>query len=144
MIAPMASLFEQVGGMDGLRAVLRSFYDAVFADVMIGFHFRKADKERLIEKGAELTARILGASHIQYTGMAIPEAHHKHPILGGQFERRMVLLQEAMDAHKVPPAVQDAWLDHTRALRPQVTRDAGSGCDHAKNPGGPTSLKIKD
>ena len=71
----MASLFEQVGGMDGLKAVLRTFYDHVFSDVMIGFHFIKADKERLIQKEAEFTAQILGATHIPYTGKGMVKAH---------------------------------------------------------------------
>jgi hemoglobin len=138
----MASLFEQVGGMDGIKAVLRTFYDQVFDDVMIGFHFAKANKERLIDKEAELTARILGASHIPYTGKSIIEAHAKHPILGGQFERRMQLLREAMAAHQVPQAVQTEWLEHTAKLRGQVTRDPGSDCNHLANPGKSASLKI--
>jgi len=138
----MASLFEQVGGMDGLRAVLTTFYERVFSDVMIGFHFTKADKVRLIEKEAEFTARILGASHIEYTGKSMVQAHAKHPILGGQFERRMQLLREAMAEHDVPEAVQVAWITHTAKLRAQVTSDPGSDCNHIGNQGRVMSLKI--
>ena len=140
----MASLFEQVGGMDGLKAVLCTFYEHVFSDVMIGFHFVKADKERLIQKEAEFTAQILGAKHISYTGKGMVKAHAKHPILGGQFERRMQLLREAMAAHDVPAVVQEAWLAHSATLRTQVTRDPSSECNHIENMGKQVSLKILD
>jgi hypothetical protein len=30
----------------------------------------------------------------------------------------------------VDPEVRRVWLEHTRALRPQVTADRGSDCDH--------------
>ena len=116
--------------MDGLRAILRTFYDRVFADIMIGFLFRGADKERLIEKEAEFAARALGATQVAYTGETIRTAHAKHPILGGHFDRRLQLLREAWEVHELPQPVRVAWETHTQALRPQVTADAGSECDH--------------
>jgi len=126
----MTTLFEHAGGEPVLRAVIRTFYDAVFADLMIGFFFRGADEERLIEKEYELTARALGAKHVRYTGKPLREIHAKHPILGGHFERRLQILREAMDAHGLPENVKQAWVEHTRSLRPLVTDDAGSECDH--------------
>jgi hemoglobin len=137
----MATLFEKAGGMDGLRAVLGDFYDAVFDDVMIGFHFRNANKERLIQKEAELAARMLGASDVKYTGKPLRQAHAPHPILGGQFERRLQLLREAMEKHNLPEDVRTEWVAHTQALRSQVTRDPGSDCDHAANPGKELTIK---
>jgi len=50
------TLFEQAGGSTKLTLVIRDFYDAVFADRMIGFFFKKANKARLIEKEYELIA----------------------------------------------------------------------------------------
>ncbi len=123
------SLFELAGGEEGLRAVIRTFYDAVFSDVMIGFFFWKSDKERLIEKEVELAARMLGATHITYTGKSLRESHAKHRIMGGQFERRLQLLRDAMAAHDLPIPVREAWVEHTRKLRNQVTRFSGSGCE---------------
>ena len=124
------SLYAQAGGEVVLRAVLRTFYDKVFDDVMIGFHFWKADKERLIDKEFEFAARMLGATDVTYTGKTIREAHAPHPILGGQFERRLVILIEAMDAHGLPDNVKEAWIAHTNSLRHLVTPNQGSGCIH--------------
>ena len=118
----MGSHYEKAGGMPVIYAVIRDFYDAVFDDVMIGFHFRNADKARLIDKECELAAKMLGATHIQYTGEPLKKAHQKHPIFGGQFERRLKLLVDAMDAHGLPEDVKLVWIDHTNALREQVVQ----------------------
>lgn len=122
-------LFDRIGG-EALRAVLTDFYERVFADPMIGFLFAGKNKQRLIQKEWEMTARLLGASEIPYTGRPMPQAHARSPILGGHFERRLQLLSETLADHRVDPEVSRVWLDHTRSLRPQVTADRGSDCDH--------------
>jgi truncated hemoglobin YjbI len=123
----VATLFDAVGA-ERLTAVIRSFYDAVFEDPMIGFFFAGRDKERLIRKELELVAAHLGAD-VPYTGRPIDAVHAPLPILGGHFERRLRLLEEAMERHGVPPEVRRAWVEHTRSLRPLVTADAGTDCD---------------
>lgn len=127
------SLFDQIGG-DKLRAVIADFYTRVFHDVMIGFLFIGKDRARLVDKEWEFTANLLGAG-VKYTGRPIREAHAKSPILGGHFERRLQILRETLADHDVAPEVQARWIEHTLALRPQVTADAGSECDHDANPG---------
>ena len=122
-------LFDRIGG-EALRAVLTDFYERVFSDPMIGFLFAGKNKQRLIQKEWEMTARLLGASEVAYTGRPMPEAHARSPILGGHFERRLQLLAETLADHGVDPEISRVWLDHTRSLRAQVTADRGSGCDH--------------
>jgi len=126
----MTTLYEDAGGEEVIRQILTSFYDAVFKDIMIGFHFMKADKERLIRVETQMTCIALGASHIKYEGKPIRAAHAPHPILGGQFERRLQILREAMEKHQLPQHVRDAWIEHNQKLRPQVTADRGSDCNH--------------
>jgi len=123
-----APLFDRIGA-DRLRAVIEDFYDRVFADVMIGFLFIGKDRQRLVDKEYELAARMLGAD-IRYTGKPMREAHAKVPILGGHFDRRVQLLRNTLADHGIDPEVQDTWLAHTHALRPQVTADKDSHCDH--------------
>ena len=124
-----SELYTLAGEDAGIRSFITTFYDDMFDDVMIGFFFRDADKSRLIDKEVELVARMLGHS-VRYTGRPIREAHAKHPIMGGHFERRWVLLKNAMKKHAVPDSIQSAIEEHTRRLRPQVTAQAGSDCDH--------------
>jgi hemoglobin len=123
----MATLFDRIGP-EKLRAVLADFYDRVFADVMIGFLFAGKDRERLIEKEWELTARLLGAD-VPYTGRPLREAHAASPILGGHFARRQQILREVLVAHDVAPEIREAWLAHAESLRPLVTTQSGGECD---------------
>jgi hemoglobin len=118
--------FEKIGEAK-LRAVLADFYDRVFRDVMIGFMFQGKDKQHLIEREYEMTAKMLGAS-IEYKGQPLRTAHARHTIFGGHFERRMQIMREVMADHDVDPEVRQIWIDHTNALRAQITRDQGSEC----------------
>jgi len=118
--------FERIGEAK-LRAVLTEFYKRVFDDVMIGFLFQGKDRQRLIDREYEFTANLLGAD-VRYTGRPMRTAHAQSPIFGGHFERRLQILRETMAAHDVDPEVQRVWLDHSLALRPQITTDKGSEC----------------
>ncbi len=122
-----SELFDKIGG-DALRAVITDFYARIFDDVMIGFMFQGRDRAHLIEREWELVAALLGAPGVTYTGRPMKAAHAQHTIFGGHFERRLQILRETMRDHAVDPAVQQAWIDHTQALRAQVTRDKGSEC----------------
>lgn len=122
------SLFDKAGGEPTIRAVVETFYEAVFGDIMIGFFFAGADRQRLIDKETELASKMLGGPG-RYSGKPMREAHAKHRIMGGHFERRLQLLREAMDAHDLPADIREAWVEHTQALRAQVTEHQGSGCD---------------
>jgi hemoglobin len=122
-----AALFEKIGEAK-LRAVVADFYDRVFADVMIGFMFQGKDKQRLIDREWEMAAKFLGAPGIEYTGRPMRAAHAQHTIFGGHFERRLQILRETMRDHDIDPDVQRVWIEHTNALREQITRDKGSEC----------------
>lgn len=122
------TLYEELGGEAKLRQIIDTFIDRVFEDRMIGFFFRHADKNRIKEMEFQLTARFLGAD-VEYKGRPLDEAHARHPIMGGQFARRLQLLKETLKEHGVPKHIQDAWIEHTESLRSLITRDAGSDCD---------------
>jgi hemoglobin len=129
-----SELFDKIGG-DVLRAVIADFYDRVFRDVMIGFMFQGKDKQHLIAREWELVAALLGAPGVTYTGRPMRTAHAQHTIFGGHFERRLQILRETLRDHAVDAAVQQAWIDHTLALRAQITRDTGSECKDTSSAG---------
>ena len=120
------ALFAKIGEAK-LRAVLTDFYARIFDDVMIGFLFAGKDRQHLIDREYEFTARLLG-SDVPYRGRPMREAHAKSPIFGGHFERRMQLLRETLRDHAVDDDVQRVWIDHAFALRAQITPDRGSEC----------------
>ena len=124
----MDSHFDRLGGEFKLREIIDTFIDRVFADRMIGFFFRKADKKRIKEMEYQLAAGFLG-SGIEYQGTPLEQAHAKHPIMGGHFARRRQILKETLEFFQVADEIKNAWLKHTDDLRPLITRQTGSGCD---------------
>ena len=122
------SLFERLGGEEKVRAIVDAFIDRVFADRMIGFFFRDADRKRIKELEYQLAAGFLGAD-VEYQGRPLHLVHAKHPIMGGHFARRRQILKETLEAFDVPPVIQEAWLAHTDSLRPLITPEADSDCD---------------
>jgi hemoglobin len=119
-------LFAKVGETK-LREVITDFYRRVFDDVMIGFMFEGKNRQHLIDREYEFTANLLGAD-VRYTGRPMRTAHARTPIFGGHFERRLQILRETMRDHAVDAEVQQVWIDHTLALRAQITSDKGSEC----------------
>ncbi|HEY6996384.1 MAG TPA: group 1 truncated hemoglobin [Candidatus Binatia bacterium] len=122
------SLFEKLGGEPRLRPIIDTFIDRVFADRMIGFFFRNADRARIKEMEYQLAAKFLGAD-IEYRGKPIGKAHANHPIMGGHFARRRQIFKETLESFEVAEEIKTALLRHTDSLRPLITPEPGSSCD---------------
>lgn len=126
------TMFEELGE-ERLRAIIDRFVDRIAEDGMIGFFFRGVDRARLKQREYELAAGHLGAD-LAYTGRPLDVAHARHRIMGGQFMRRLKLLRDVLDEHRVPRHIVDHWVAHTERLRPLVTRDRGSECSAGPKP----------
>jgi hemoglobin len=121
------TLFDELGGEPVLRSIVGRFVDRMFADPMIGFFFRKASRERVKDKEYELAAQHLGAP-VEYTGRPLQQAHAVHPIMGGQFARRLEILRQTLREAGAPERVIGHWVRHTESLRSLITRDASGEC----------------
>jgi hemoglobin len=111
--------YQTMGGETKVRAVLRTLYDRLFADPMVGFLFEGKDKDHIVAQQTAFTCRFLGDSQ-PYQGKPLPEAHAALPLLAGHFDRRHKLLEEALEEHRVPAPVKLAWLRIDAALRTSV------------------------
>ncbi len=122
-----ASAFDRIGGEPALLAIIDEFVDRMFDDVMIGFFFRRASRERIKEMEYQHAAEHLGGP-VRYGGRPLREAHAPHRIMGGQFARRAKILSDVLGAHGVPEDVREEWLAHVESLRDDITGDPGSQC----------------
>jgi hemoglobin len=122
------TLFDELGGEPALRAIIARFVDRMFDDLMIGYLFRAADRDRVKAKEYEFAARHLGAE-ISYTGRPIDEAHRAHRVTGGQFMRRLQILKETLAEFQAPPEVREHWIEHTLSLQAKITGNALDQCD---------------
>ena len=140
---PREDLFSQLGE-PRLRAVVDDFYTRVLADHMIGFMFedvvRRMGRQHLIDREFELIANLLGAEGIPYTGRPMRQAHARHAIFVGFFDRRLQILRETLRDNAVPEDIQKVWLDHTESLREQIIRSKPDPFAPAPAPAGLTKL----
>jgi hemoglobin len=127
------SLYDEIGGEDGLRRVLRALYDRLFDDTMIGFFFAGKDKAKLVEHQLWFTARFLGGPN-RYDGRSLPDAHAALPILPGQFDRRHQILREVLEEHHVADAVRTEWLRVDQSLRHAVIKSGEEARALARKP----------
>jgi truncated hemoglobin YjbI len=115
----MTTSYDALGGEEKVRAVLRSLYDRLFVDPMVGFLFEGKDKEHIVAQQVLFTGRFLGGPQ-RYTGKPLPEAHASLPLLPGHFDRRHHLLAIVLEEQGVPEEVRRAWLHIDESLRPSV------------------------
>lgn len=113
------SFYDAIGGEEGIRAVLRSLYDKLFEDPMVGFLFAGKDKDHIVEQQVIFTSSFLGGPH-RYTGRSLPDAHAALPLQRGHFDRRHRLLEQVLIEQNVPPEVRRAWLQLDEGLRASV------------------------
>ena len=133
------TLFDQAGGEVTLRKIVSLFVDRMFNDVMIGFMFSRASRERVKAMEYEFAARHLGGP-VEYSGRPLSEAHAPHPINPAHFNRRLQILREALQEFGVPESVRAHWIRNTELLRDQILSKYGEeACapPQASDPAGP-------
>ncbi len=115
----MKTLYESIGGEAKVRAILRSLYDKLFDDPMVGFLFAWKDKARIVEQQLAFTCAFLGGPQ-RYAGKPLPEVHASLPLLPGHFDRRHQLLEQTLAEENVPADVVRVWLRIDESLRSSV------------------------
>lgn len=123
----MWNLDQELG--DDLEPIVRSFYDKLFVDIMVGFFFQPHDKDHLIESQISWLRSNLGDRSGSYSGPSIRAAHEKLPILVGHFDRRHELLKQTLEEFDIPDQVRDEWLSLDQKLRPLVVKMGASARD---------------
>jgi truncated hemoglobin YjbI len=129
----MTTPYETIGGEAKVRIVLRSLYDKLFDDPMVGFLFEGRDKAHIVEQQVAFTCGFLGGPH-KYVGKPLPEAHANLPLLPGHFDRRHRLLEEVLSEACVPEAVRRVWLQIDEGLRPSVLTASEPGRRATRQP----------
>jgi len=120
--------YERLGGEPVLVALIDDFVERVVSDVMIGFFFRQIDKDKLKKLEVQFASTHLGGPN-DYQGRPLKVAHQAHAIMGGQFNRRLRILENTLRDHGVDPEICDLWLAHNEQLRAHITRDTKNECN---------------
>ena len=100
------TLYERLGGHDGIRAVVDDFYDRLLADD-IGPFFQGADLEKLRATQTDFLCEAAGGPET-YDAEPVREAHIDVPFTPDHIQRAVELLHRSLDEFDVPDDDADA------------------------------------
>ena len=90
------SLYERLGGEEGLSAITRRFYGRVLADPTLAPFFTSTAMEPLHRMQREFFSAVLDGP-VTYTGVPLREAHAKRGITSKDFHRFLRHLVETLE-----------------------------------------------
>jgi len=100
---PQKSLYDRLGGLDAIKAVVGEFVSRVLADERINKKFVKTDETRLTHFLVEHVCAATGGP-CRYTGNNMKKAHKNMKVTEGEFNVLVEDLMKALDKFNVPEA----------------------------------------
>jgi hemoglobin len=117
--AAQPSLYQRIGGVEALRAVVPRFLEHVAADERINYLFALSDLETLRGKLVDYLCQATGGP-CRYAGRDMRAAHAQLPIAPHHFEALVEDLSKTFDEFKVPPREKGELLAALAPLRGDI------------------------
>jgi hemoglobin len=97
------SLFERIGGKEGIAKVVNSFFNNVTHNDVLKKRFTKLPKERVEKMRTNMIAQICKESggDCEYTGKSLKEAHKGMKITEPEWNATVSALKAAFDENKI-------------------------------------------
>jgi hemoglobin len=105
----MSSLYERLGGIDAITAVVENFRDRVAGDNRINQKFAKTDLGRLTRMLVDQVCEAAGGP-CTYTGRSMKDAHAGMKVTSGEFDALVQDLVATLNHFKVGKKEQDEIL----------------------------------
>ena len=115
----MASLYERLGGLDAIRAVVDATVARQGADERINRKFARTDLGRLKANFADQICESTGGP-CTYTGRSMTETHQGMGVTAGEFDAFVEDVVAVLDQFQVPNAERDELLGLLGPLRPEI------------------------
>ena len=115
----MASLYERLGGLDAIEAVVDSFVGRCAADDRINGKFERTDIPRLKKMLVDQICEATGGP-CAYTGRGMRETHDGMQVTAGEFDALVENLVTTLDAFDVPKAEQEDLLALLGPMREEI------------------------
>ena len=113
------SLYDRLGGIDAITAVVGSFRDRVAGDDRINLKFARTDLARLTKMLIDQVCEAAGGP-CRYTGRSMKEAHASMGVTNGEFDALVEDLVATLNQFKVGKAEQDDLLSVWGPLRSEI------------------------
>ena len=115
----MASLYERLGGLDAIRAVVDSFSARCAGDERINRKFERTDIPRLKTMLVDQVCEATGGP-CSYTGREMRETHAGMGVTAGEFDALVGDLVATLNEFEVPRAEQDELLGLLAPMRGDI------------------------
>jgi hemoglobin len=115
----MASLYERLGGLDAINAVVDSFAARCAGDDRINAKFARTDIPRLKKMLVDQVCEATGGP-CTYTGRDMRETHEGMGVTAGEFDALVEDLVATLNEFDVPPAEQDELLGLLAPMRDTI------------------------
>jgi hemoglobin len=113
------SLYERLGGIDSITAVVEHFRDRVAGDARINLKFDRTDLRRLTKMLIDQVCEATGG-RCTYTGRSMKDAHAGMKVTTGEFNALVDDLVAALNHFKVGKIEQDELLGVLGPLKPEI------------------------
>src|ERR1700693_4103673 len=113
------SLYERLGGIDSITAVVEHFRDRVAGDARINLKFDRTDLRRLTKMLIDQVCEATGGP-CKYTGRSMKEAHAGMEVTTGEFSALVDDLVATLNHFKVGKNEQDELLGVLGPLMPEI------------------------
>ena len=115
----MASLYERLGGLDAITAVVDSFVGRCAGDDRINGKFARTDVPRLKKMLVDQVCEATGGP-CTYSGRGMPETHDGMGVTAGEFDALVEDLVATLDEFDVPKAEQEELLGLLGPMRGDI------------------------
>ena len=135
-------LYERLGGIDAITAVVEDFRDRAAADDRINLKFARTDLARLTKMLIDQVCEATGGP-CRYGGRSMKEAHAGMKVTKGEFNALVDDLVTTLKQFKVPSAEQGELLAILGPLKPDIvevdSNEVGTPLPDAFRPAQPLS-----
>lgn len=121
-------LFERLGGMDAVKAVVDSFVENVAHDTKINGVFKKTTGAKLVTFKKNLADQVceVTGGPCKYAGKDMKTAHKGMKITEAQFDALVLDLSTALDEHKVAADDKKELLGMLGPLKEDIVEKKGA------------------
>ncbi|MGH9945496.1 MAG: group I truncated hemoglobin, partial [Pyrinomonadaceae bacterium] len=113
------SLYERLGGLEAIKAVIGDFAGRVLADPSINKKFAKTDPERLTFMLVQQVCDASGGP-CKYTGRSMKDSHKNMGVTGGEFNALVGHLVATLDKFKVGETEKNELLGVLGPMKPDI------------------------
>ena len=113
------SLYERLGGVDAIAAVVHAFDDRAAKDDRINQKFARTNLERLAKEFVDQLCQDTGGP-CTYTGLSMKKSHTNMGVTSGEWDAFMEDLVATLEGFNVGKAEQEELLSGLRPMRADI------------------------